>query len=244
MNRYRLLAISGLSLLAITATALAAGASGSQKAIALARAQQRAYSKVTAVSVTQTGFAAMRDQEGSTSFFSWTWGHGVVPRGFAKATEYEILGLHGGRVTWWRDDLTPPPCTAPGICHRIPVQLVGERSGQFVAFGSASNHTCYLRLNGSTPNAVGARFDSVVGRFRAPVHRGGSVRLTYAYPWFGVAKQPATETDTLSSRTLLNQSGRVSVARGPGQGRPAFTYKFSESYPANAGAPPINRCKA
>jgi hypothetical protein len=57
----------------------------------------------------------------------------------------------------------------------------------------------------------------VVGRFDAPVHSGGIVLLKYAYPWFGLAKQTATETDTDSARTLLAESEQVSVARGPGQ---------------------------
>jgi hypothetical protein len=53
----------------------------------------------------------------------------------------------------------------------------------------------------------------VVGRFDAPARSGGIVLLKYAYPWFGLAKQTATDTD--SARTLLAESERVSVARGP-----------------------------
>jgi len=243
MNKSRLVAIAILSLLATTATALAAAPSGNQHAIALARAQLRAYSKIRAVSITQTGFASMIDQEGKTSYFDWTWGHGVVPPGWAKATEHELLGLRNGRVAWWREDLTPPPCTGAGICTRIPVEIVGERSGTFYAFGSAGKHTCYGDLNGTTPNVVGAHFDLVVGRFDAPVRRGGTIRLTYAYPWFGLATQTATERDTISARTLLLESGRVKVARGPGSSRPAFTYRFTDHVPAKAPrAPSINLC--
>lgn len=243
MNKCRLIVVVGLVVLVSAVTALAAAPSGDQQAIKLARAQVRAYSRIPALSFTRIGFAAMRDAEGSTSFFDWTWGQGVVPHGWAKATEHALLGVLGGRVAWWRDDLTPAPCTAPGFCFRIPVELAGERSGQFVAFGSASNHTCFSPLNGSTPIQVGARVDTVGGRFSAPVRRGGSVRLTYVFPWRGLATQPATETDMLSARTLLDQSGRIRVARGPGRGRPAFTVSYSESYPAQAVPPQINRCK-
>jgi hypothetical protein len=91
---------------------------------------------------------------------------------------------------------------------------------------------------------VGAPYGYVVGRFRAPVYRGRNVLLTYSYPWFGRATQIATETDTDSARTLLTESGRVSVARGPASGRPAFKFKFSYGYPRHASAPRINRCKA
>jgi hypothetical protein len=182
--------------------------------------------------------------EGRQSFFSWTWGLGLVPSGFTRATEHYLLRLRNGRVLWWRDDLTPPPCTAPGFCSRIPVELVGEHSGTFFAFGSDRSHTCYGHLNGSTPYRVGGAFDTVAGRFDAPARRGGTIRLTYSYPWFGVARQIATETDTLSARSLLNHSGLVHVARGPGASRPAFTFRFSDSYPARAQpAPSINLCR-
>jgi hypothetical protein len=187
----------------------------------------------------------MRDGEGKTSFFSWTWGTGVVPSGWAKATEHGLLGLRNGRVVWWRDDLTPPPCTASGICSQIPVEIVVERSGAFYAFGSAAKHTCYADLNGSTPYRMGNPLDSAAGRFDAPVRRGGSVVLKYAYPWSATAKQTATETDMVSARTRLAESVRVSVARGTGQNRPAFTFKASYGYPAHApSAPRVNRCKA
>ena len=243
MHKSRLIAVGILSLLATTATALGAAPSGNQRAVALARAQQRAYSKVRAVAITQTGFASMIDQEGKTSYFDWTWGHGVVAPGWSKATEHELLGLRNGRVAWWRDDLTPPPCNAAGICTRIPVEVVGERSGMFFAFGSAGKHTCYGDLHGTIPYPVGTQFDSVLGRFDAPVRRGRTIRLTYTYPWFGLATQTATETDTSSARTLLLESARVKVARGPGNSRPAFTYRFSDHTLAHAPrAPSINLC--
>jgi heme/copper-type cytochrome/quinol oxidase subunit 3 len=64
MRKFRLVAISGLVLLTATATATALAAaapSGNRQGIAFARAQQRAYTKVRAVSYTQTGFVAIRD---------------------------------------------------------------------------------------------------------------------------------------------------------------------------------------
>lgn len=245
-NKGGVAVIAGLTLLVGAGGALAAASatSGNPSGIALAHAQQRAYSKVAGYSYTQTGFVSMRDQEGRTSFFSWSWGTGLVPHGWARATEHGFLALRHGIAQWWRDDLTPPPCRRAGICNEIPVEIVAERSGRFFAFGDARNHTCYGHLNGGIPIAIGKPAIAVVGDYRAPVPRGATELLTYSYPWLGRPHELATETDVISRSSLLTESGHVRVPRGSRQGEPAFTFSFSDSSPQPAQpAPRINLCR-
>lgn len=152
------------------------------------------------------------------------------------ATEHGVVALNQGRVVWWRDDLTPPPCTRVGVCHDIPVELLSERSGAYYAFGNAAKHTCFGRLRGNQPVAVGAQWNRVTGHFSAPVLRPGVIKLTYTYP-LGKGES-ARETDTLSSRTHLLTSGRT-VING------SHTIRFSTSQPTKAPpAPKVNVCAA
>ncbi len=240
-NRRHLLAVIAFVLLATATTALAAPSpTGNPQGIALARAVKQATDKAASYTYTQTGYVSLNDQEGRTSFFSWSWASGVVRKGWTKATEHATVVARHGRIIWWRDALTPPRCRGAGICHRIPVVVVVDHAGSFFAFGTPGHHTCYGTLSG-TYSHVGDLVYTVVGKFAAPVAHGNSLLLSYSYPWS--TSQTANETDTISSRTDLTQSGRTQVSSG-GAGKPAFTIVFSDAYPAKTpGAPKINRCK-
>jgi hypothetical protein len=217
------------------ATGVALGsdsATGSARAIAIARSVQRAYLKVRAYTFTQTGYLAIRDHEGSTSTFAWIWPADTVPRGYVKAVEHGVFALEHGRVVWWRDDLTP----VCGGCGQRPVEVVVNRAGRFWTFGDAARHGCYGTLGGSSPVLVGDRVYAVTGRYAGPVRRGDAVLLSYSYYW--AANQIATETDTVSARRLLTESGRISVAPGTAPSRPGFTITFRYAYPARGPAAP------
>jgi hypothetical protein len=236
-NRRRLFAVTALVTVATAATALAAAQpTGNAQGIALARAVQRATDKRTVATFSETGFIALSDAEGRSSFFKWQWGSGTVPSGWTKAAESGTVVTKKGRIVWWRDALTPPRCTV-AFCSQLPVVVLVEHAGNFYAFGTPSHHTCYGTVSG-VPEHVGDPAYSVIGAFSAPVPQGQSVLLSYSYPW--TKTQTANEIDTISSRTDLTQSGRTRVSGG---GQPAFTIKFSQAYPAHTpSTPKINRC--
>lgn len=217
-----------------TSALAAAGATGNPQAVAIARAEARAYTQIRAETYTETGLIEMNDLEGKSSYLNFNWGQSKLAPGWVWATEHGVVGLNQGRVVWWRDDLTPPPCTRAGICHQIPVEILSEQSGAYYAFGNAANHTCFGRLRGSQPVVVGAQWNRVSGHFSAPSFRPGTVKLTYTYG-FGRGKT-ALETDILSSRTHLRVSGRTAIKGSP-------TIRFSTSQPAQAPRiPTVNMC--
>ena len=219
-----------LVLLGGAASALAAGGpTGNSKAIAIARAEAHAYTQIRVERYTETGFIELTDQEGRTSYLSFNWDQPKLTAGWVWATEHGVVALSHGHVVWWRDDLTPRPCTGVGFCHQIPVELLSERGGAYYAFGNAAHHTCYGRLRGHQPVVVGAQWNRVAGHFSPPVFSPGVVKLTYTYPLGNGTT--ARETDTLSKRTYLPRSGRTVIAGG-------HTIRFSTSHPAQAPMPP------
>lgn len=232
------LAAAGSLLLSVGAvSALAAPTiSGNRRAIAIARAEARAYTRVSVETYTETGDIQMNDAEGRSSYLTFSWGQAKLKRGWVWVREHSIVALRHGRVLWWRDDLTPPACRRAGICHQIPVDLVSERRGAFWAFGDAARHTCYGRLRGTQPVMVGDVWDRVLGHYSAPAFGRRTVRLTYTFP-LGEGKT-AREVDTLSSRTHLLESGHEVLPGG-------HTVRFSTGYPRKApGAPRIANCRA
>ncbi len=235
MTATRALAVGLLVLLGGAASALAvAGPTGNSKAIAIARAEAHAYTRIPVETYTETGLIEMNDAEGKTSYFSFSWADTKLKPGWVWATEHGLVALSRGRIVWWRDDLTPPPCTGAGVCHQLPVELLSEPGGAYYAFGDAARHSCFGHLTGTQPNTVGAQWNRVFGHFAAPVFGPGTVKLTYTYPW--AAGGTARETDTLSARTHLEKSGRV-VIDG------SYTIRASTSQPARAPkVPTVNLC--
>lgn len=233
---FKRVVVSGLVVwLGGAASAFAAfGLTGNPQAIAIARAAVRAYARLRVETYTETGFIEMNDLEGKSSYFNFDWGQTTLARGWVRATEHGIVALSNGHVVWWRDDLAPPPCTGIGACHQIPVELLSERRGAFYAFGNAARHTCFGRLRGKQPVDVGEQWNPQNGHFSAPMFGPGTVKLTYTYP-YGKGRT-ARETDTLSTRTYLLESGRVAI-----DGR--ITTRFSSGHPSNAPKlPKVNLC--
>ncbi len=229
------LAVAGPWLSATAVAWAAAGPTGDPQAIALARAEARAYTRIPAETYTQNGFIEMSDQEGSRSYLSYLWGQARLRPGWAWATEHGTIALSHGRVLWWRDQLTPPPCRAAGGCHQIPVELVAERAGAFWAFGDSASHTCFSPLRrGSTPVTVGQIADRIFGRFSAPVPGNGTVTLTYAFPYGRGATMRVTDIDSTS--THLTLSSRWVITGG-------HQTRSSYGYPLRApAAPKVSRC--
>ncbi len=233
--------VAMLSLGGATAAAAAgSGPTGSPKGIAVARSVHRAYANIGAETVAQTGFVSMYSVQGVHPQFSWMYGTGRVPKGWSRASEHVIAALRGGRLLWWRDDLKPPPCTSPGICTRIPVELVVDHAGAFYAFGSAAGHTCFSPLYGTVPVAVGALWYAVAGHYVAPVRHGGVIVLTHSFAWDST--QRATSIERVSPHTFLDFGGSLKVSRG-GPGQPAFTTRYTNTQLAKAPkAPHVNLC--
>src|SRR5450755_1208034 len=120
----RFVAAGAAGLLVVTGSALATSSlSGDPQGIRLTRAVVHAYSKIPVYIYTQSGFVAMTSGLGRRPYFEWSRGSGVVPTGWARASERGVVALRRGDVVWWRDDLTPkPPRCSTALCHRsLPV---------------------------------------------------------------------------------------------------------------------------
>lgn len=203
--------VVGLLVAAATAFA-AAGATGNRRAIAIARAEVRAYDRVPAVRYRQTGYIEMIDTGGTRVSFEFEWGQTKLRPGWAWATEHGTIAVRRDHVVWWRDDLTPSRCIQAGVCHRLPVEIISDRAGAFWTFGDASRHSCFARLDGSRPFTVGRQLDQVGdAHFSAPRFGSRTVTLSYSFP-FG--KLTARETDTLSRQTDLMEASRTVLTGG------------------------------
>ncbi|MGH2856441.1 MAG: hypothetical protein ACRDMJ_03040 [Solirubrobacteraceae bacterium] len=237
MRRTAVVAAVGVTALGMAAAAGAA-IGGNPNGVKLARQVNAAYAKVSAVTVSESGFVTMRASQGRVSSFNWAWGTGGVPHGWVSAREREVAALAHGRLVWWRDDLTPPPCGS-GICSQVPVEVVVDRAGAFFAFGSAAHHGCYGHLHGSTPVTFGSSWTlgepwgAEQGTLAAPVTGGRSPALTSTYPW---GRQRATETDVMTAATDLVRSATLRIV---GAGRPALNARARYGYPAKAPAAPL-----
>lgn len=203
-------AVVGLLVVAATAFA-AAKATGNRRAIAIARAEVRAYNRVPAIQYRETGYIEMITED-KRVLFDFAWGQTKLHPGWSWATEHGTVALRRDHVVWWRDDLTPPRCTGSGVCHRSPVEIVSDHRGAFWTFGDASRHSCFARMRGPQPFRVGSQLDRVGdAHFSAPRFGSGTVTLTYSGPW---GKITARETDTLSRRTDLVEATRLVLAGG------------------------------
>ncbi len=231
--------------LPIATASASAGASGDPRGIALAQAVGRAFAKVPAETYVQSGFAYMLAARSHSPGFRWAWGSGPVA-GMVPAREEGSIGLHRGRVTWWRDDLTPLPCAETALCGSVATgsqartELVVERSGTFYAYGDRFRHTCFGRLGGSTPFKVGSQIWSVLGAFQAPAPHGALQLLKSSYPW-GLTGGSAVEAASLSVKTHLPVREQTTVAASP-SGSPGFAFTASFGFPKSAKAPMIELC--
>ena len=234
-----MLAAVAAALLGAGAAAAAVTGSGSPAGIRLGRHLAAALAKVPVQTMVRRGYVWMASSEGRVSSFRWAFGEGAF-RGEQPAVEHVVLRTTGGRVVWWTDSLTPPTCTQGGICASLPVEVLGDSHGLFYAFGNAARHTCFGRLNGATPFALGQVSWAPGGHFDAPVKAGADVRLTSSYPWPVPGANPvptATEIDTISRRTHLLLRQNVSVDTGA-----PFAWSATFAYPASRAAPALKLC--
>jgi len=247
MRGWRVSFVLATALLALPSAAQSAGATagGDPQGIALARAVGVAFARIPAESYVQSGFAYMLSARSHEPAFRWAWGSGPVA-GMVPALEQATVGLHKGRVTWWRDDLTPLPCAEPSLCGAVVTgtqartELVVERSGTFYAYGDSYRHTCFGRLGGSTPLKVGDQIWSVIGEFQAPSPHGGLQLLKSTYPW-GLTGGSASEAASLSLRTHLPVREQTTISSSAA-GASGFAFTSSFGYPKRAPAPQIELC--
>lgn len=243
ITRGRSVALSALCLLVFAVIGLAWGSAasaapayggsvqGDPQGVKLAEHTAELFSSIPALTYTEQGFFQMNTVAGKTRSFSYYYGYGALRPGFAWASEHGTVALRANQVLWWRDELTP--LANPGG-HEVPVELVANSQGVFSAFGNASHHTCFSRVQGSVPYPYGGEAYSANGRYE-----NGSSPLRSVYRWWET-NQFASESDVLAPSGLIT-SGRVSVA--PGSGLAGFTFSFNNAFPSSAGpAPRIDLC--
>lgn len=237
---------SGVLAAAATAAgaAPAAGAGGAPGGISLARAVRSALAHVPAESYEETGFAYMLSEQVPQAVFRWRWGGGPVT-GMIPVRERATAGLSEGRVRWWRDDLTPLPCSEPALCAtvtepQVPIELVVLPSGSFYAYGTRARHGCFGHLAGSTPLRVGDRIWTLFGDFAAPAPHGTTQLLKSTFPW-GLTGGTANESAAVSMHT--HRPVRAQTMIVPAAGSP-FSISSSFSYPAHARPPAVTLCPA
>jgi len=238
--------MSSLGLLAAAVLAAGAaparGAGGAPEGISLARAVRVALAQVPAESYEQTGFAYMLSEQAPETVFRWRWGGGPLA-GMVPVLEQAAAGLSEGRVTWWRDELTPLPCGEAALCGsvtaaQLPVELVALASGNFYAYGTAARHSCFGRLGGSIPLRIGDRIWTLLGEFSPPVLQGTTQLLKSTFPW-GLTGGTASETATVSMRT--HRPVRTQTTIIPQAGTPfSITARFR--YPGRIRPPAVTPC--
>jgi hypothetical protein len=239
------LTLAGWAGAAAPAGALSA-ASGDPHGVALARSVSAAFARVPAVAYEQSGFAWMLSERGEKPAFRWRWGGGAVA-GMVPVRERGVIGLHGGLVRWWRDELTPLPCPQAALCGtlnaaaQLPATIVVVPAGTFYAYGDSRRHTCFGRLGGSTPQRIGEPTWSAFGEFQRPAGHGSLELLKSSYPW-SLTGGLAEEAASLSLRTHLPVRQQTTIVPPAGAGTSAFTFTASFGYPAHARPPRVNVC--
>jgi hypothetical protein len=223
---------------------LASAAGGAPDGISLARAVRIALARVPVETYEETGFAYVLSQQSPAAVFRWRWGGGPVA-GMVPARERATAGLSEGRVTWWRDDLTPLPCAEAALCGevaaaQVPVELVVLPSGAFYAYGTRASHSCFGRLGGSTPLRPGDRTWALFGEFEAPAAHGTTELLKSSFPW-GLTGGRANESASVSMRTHLPVREETLIVPGSRVGT-LFSFAASYGYPAHARAPQVTLC--
>jgi hypothetical protein len=223
---------------------IAQAAGGDPNGVSLARAVRIALARVPAETYEQTGFAYIRSEQLPAPVFRWRWGGGPVA-GLVPAREQATVGLKEGRVTWWRDDLTPLPCAEAALCGevtsvQVPVELLVVPAGAFYSYGSRTSHGCYGRLAGSTPLRIGDRTWTLFGEFDLPAAHGTTQLLKSRFPW-GLTAGSASETASVSMHTHLPIREQTQISPAPGGGAP-FAFAASFGYPARARAPKVTLC--
>jgi hypothetical protein len=163
------------------------------------------------------------------------------------------VGLRGGLVRWWRDDLTPLPCAAPALCGSLspgaqaPAEIVAVPAGTFYAYGGRRRHSCFGRLGGSTPQRLGEPIWSAFGDFQPPTGHGELELLKSSYPWT-LTGGMAIEAASLSLRTHLPVRQQTTVAAVAGAASvgaaSAFSFTASFGYPSHAQPPRVVQCRA
>jgi hypothetical protein len=186
----------------------------------------------------------MLSERGSHPVFRWRWGGGPVA-GMVPVQERATVGLHDGRVSWWRDYLTPLACEEPALCGslagaQIRAEIVALPAGTFYAYGGRDHHTCFGRLSGTTPQRVGEPVWSAFGEFQPPAGHGHLELLKSSYPW-SLTGGMASEAASLSMRTHLPIREQVTIAPAAGSSR-AFSFTATLGYPARVRAPRVNLC--
>lgn len=238
MRRLRAVPIAVLVVLAGAASAFGA-LSGNSQGIALAHKVLSAFGKINGYHYTEKGYFWMKSEEGRSSYFDYVTGTAKGPSGYVRASENGEVGIKGGKVVWWRDELTPPVSHKAGIAI-VPVELVVDKAGKFAAYGTLKSHTCFVKLRGFTPFTVGGHPYYIAGKVSAPQPDGSSQILTYVYPW--TKAQTATEHDTVNSTTDLVSVAKVDVAAGGGYG--AFRIVTDDSFSGTLSAPKVKLCKS
>lgn len=206
---------------------------GNPKGVRLAHEVMRAFTHIPVFRQSEQHFFQVK-YESKKHQFAYRFGKAHRP-GYVWATENSTVRIHGDRVLWWQDTLTP----VSG--HRSPVMIVLNRNGRYTAFGTPSHHSCFTKLPRTSmlPYRYNGLGYSIGGRMGKPRRGSSTVALPYVYRW--EQHLTAKETDIIRRATKLVLSGKVNITRHDGSR--AFAFDFANTYPGSAPpAPAVNIC--
>lgn len=231
-------AMAGMAVLAPAAFA-GSSATGDAAAISFYQSVVQAETGPAGLKYVETGLVWMQSYTGRSSSFQWRWGV-KRPPGYLAAREQVTVGLHGGIVTWVRDDMRASS-RRPGSAGQ-PFEVVVNKRGIFGRWLlPGKQFRCYLRVR---PNdhpfpAPGQSLFTAVGDFGPLVRNGDTVTVTSRWPYG--SGRTATETDTVSATSQLVQSTRLRIGGSRTQPPISVTDLFSYLDPAPT-APRIKLC--
>ena len=199
--------------------------------------QARAYVRIGAETVAETGFVSMYSVEGKTSQFSWLWGTGTVPKGWSRATRERRssrctrTGSCGGAMTSRR---RPAP-------RRASARRSRSRSSSTTPGASSPSATrratpASASLHGSEPVSVGGTVGCGRRPLSAPVRHGSVLVLTHTYPW-GKIQTRDVDRERVGQVRPRPRRAREGVAGGPAAG----LHRALHQHPARQGAAPPPR---
>jgi hypothetical protein len=230
MRKMRFFGAALMAALACAGNALAATYTlhGNAKGMRLAERVIDAFAKVPGYTYTETQFFQMTTTGGKSPSLHYRFGYGSLRAGWTWASEKGAMKLSNNHIVWWRDDL------APASKRAQPVEIVFNGNGKFWAFGSSSHHGCFRPLSSQSEMPYERGF-SITGKVDAPRKQsGGSVSLTYTYPWYG-ASGSATESDTIKGSNDLVDSGVVAAG--------GHNFGFANFFTGPGAAPDVKLCK-
>jgi hypothetical protein len=208
--------------------ALAAGASGDQRAIAFYRASRTAMAAYEGIAFTGRGTAYEPVPQGGVENFRFDFGS--TPAGYHAAVAHVQIVQVGGVVREEVDTLRAPGLPALRLWQGGTVEVgelltKGRRCAELVPRNTASYTT------------LGKPWVALSGAFAKLEHPAAG--LTVVRSTYPLAGGSAHETDTIASASHLWQASRVVVSGGPLSGAHLSETRFSYRRVQGILQPPV-----